>query len=179
MTRSSAIAVFGSSQTDPDSAEWADAEDVGRRLATSSFGVITGGYGGTMEAVSKGASEAGGHVVGITAPTLFPDRHSANQYVNELIEATSLSDRIGRMIDRAVATIALPGSIGTAAELVVAWNTNNIARRMGGSPIPTTAVGRGWAAVATTLSEEINAVSSEIHLADDIDSGLDWLIAQL
>jgi hypothetical protein len=132
-----------------------------------------------MEAVSKGASEAGGHVVGITAPTLFPDRHGANQYVNELIEATGLADRIGRMIDRADGTLALPGSIGTAAELLVAWNINNIARRMGGASIPTTAIGGSWAAVATGLSREVNAVPSDIHLATDVGSGLDWLITQL
>ena len=179
MTRPIAVAVFGSSQTDPESTEWADAEKVGRRLALSSFAVITGGYGGTMEAVSKGANEAGGHVIGITAPTLFPGRPSANPFVDELIEAEGLADRIGRMMDRAAGTLALPGSIGTAAELLVAWNINNIMSRNGGSSIPTAAIGQGWASVATTLSEEIMAVPSDIHLAPDADVGLDWLIAQL
>ena len=68
------VAVFGSSQTIPDSADWRDAVHVGRRLAEAGLEVITGGYGGTMEAASLGASEAGGRVVGVTAPVLFPDR---------------------------------------------------------------------------------------------------------
>ena len=80
-THSIAVVVFGSSQTVPGSAEWNDAEHVGRRLAESSIAVITGGYGGTMEAVSKGASAARGHVIGITAPSVFPGRQGANPFV--------------------------------------------------------------------------------------------------
>ena len=95
MSDSPAVAVFGSSQSDPDSRNWAEAEQVGRRLGEAGFAVITGGYGGTMEAVSKGASEASGHVIGVTAPPLFPGRHGANAYVAELIETEGLAKRIG------------------------------------------------------------------------------------
>ena len=179
MTRSKAVAVFGSSQTERDSPSWIEAEHVGQRLARSSLAVITGGYGGTMEAVSKGASEEGGHVIGITAPPLFPGRHGANPFVDELIEAESLAARIGKMIDRAVGALALPGSIGTATELLFAWNINHIVRRNGGLPVPTCAVGPGWDVVATTLAKEIDAVPADIHLAPDIANGMDWLLAQL
>jgi len=132
-----------------------------------------------MEAVSKGASDAGGHVIGITAPPLFPERHKANPFVKELIEASSLTDRIGRMMDRAAGTLALPGSIGTATELLVAWNINHIVRRNGGSAIPTAAIGPGWAVVVETLGREIEAVTADIHTAPDSGSGLDWLLAEL
>ncbi len=179
MNPSRAVAVFGSSQTEPDSPEWIEAEMVGRRLAHSSFAVITGGYGGTMEAASKGASHAGGHVIGITAPPLFPGRHGSNPFVEELIEADSLTDRIGRMMERAAGTLALPGSIGTATELLIAWNINHIARRNSGSAIPTAAIGPRWTTLAATLVEEIDAVSADIHFALDGESGLDWLLAQL
>ncbi len=50
------IVVFGSSTCLPDSAQYREAEELGRGLAESGFGVVTGGYGGTMEAVSKGAA---------------------------------------------------------------------------------------------------------------------------
>ena len=173
------MAVFGSSQTIPNSAEWSDAESVGIRLAESGCAVITGGYGGTMEAVSKGASAAGGHVIGITARPLFPGRQGANRYVDELIEADGLADRIGRMMDRASGTLALPGSIGTATELLIAWNTNHILRRNGGVGVPTVAVGPEWSTFAETLTDEIGAVAGDIHLAPDTDAGVDWLLEQL
>ncbi|MFV1962139.1 MAG: LOG family protein [Acidimicrobiia bacterium] len=179
MSDSSAVAVFGSSQTDPDSRKWAEAERVGRRLAEAGLAVITGGYGGTMEAVSKGTSEAGGHVIGVTAPPLFLGRHGANPYVAELIETEGLTRRIGAMMERAAGTIALPGSIGTATELLIAWNVNHIVRRNGGHHVPTVAVGREWRTVVETLVSEVDAFPGDIHLASTSDEGVDWMLEQL
>ena len=68
MTTTEAVAVFGSSQTEPGSLEWEEARRAGTRLGEAGYAVITGGYGGTMEAVSSGAADAGGHVIGVTAP---------------------------------------------------------------------------------------------------------------
>jgi uncharacterized protein (TIGR00725 family) len=174
-----AVAVFGSSQTDPGTKEWGDAENVGVALAGAGLAVITGGYGGTMEAVSKGASESDGHVIGVTAPPLFPGRHEANPYVEELIEAEGLANRIGIMMDRAAGTMALPGSIGTATELLIAWNVNHIARRNGGIRVPTVAIGEGWGAVAGALVSAIDAFPGDVHLVDTSDEGLEWILDQL
>ena len=94
MTGRPAIAVFGSSQTPPGTEEWDQAVLTGSRLAQAGFGVVTGGYGGTMEAASKGAAEAGGHVIGVTSPSQFPGRLGANRYVKEIIEADyAIDDR--------------------------------------------------------------------------------------
>ena len=179
MSESRAVAVFGSSQTEPESQDWMDAENVGRQLAGSNLAVITGGYSGTMEAVSKGAEAAGGHVIGVTAPPLFPGRHGANPYVEELVEATSLSERIGWMMDRASAAIALPGSIGTATELLVAWNTNHIVDRNGGLAVPTVAVGPAWSTVAETLRATIDASEDAIHLEMEVGSAVEWVLQTL
>ena len=179
MSDSSAVAVFGSSQTDLDSRKWAEAEQVGRRLAEAGFAVITGGYGGTMEAVSKGASEASGHVIGVTAPALFPGRHNANPYVAELIETEGLARRIGAIMERAEGIIALPGSIGTATELLMAWNINHIVRRNGGHHVPTVAIGQEWRTVAETLVSEIDAFPGDVHLAGTPNEGVDWILDQL
>jgi len=162
LSGSSAVAVFGSSQTDPGTRMWAEAERVGTRLAEAGFAVITGGYGGTMEAVSKGAADASGHVIGVTAPQLFPGRHGSNPYVAELIEAEGLAGRIGVMMERAAGAIALPGSIGTATELLIAWNVNHIVRQ-----------------VAETLVTEVGAFPGDVHLVGTPDKGVDWILGQL
>jgi uncharacterized protein (TIGR00725 family) len=174
-----AIAVFGSSQTDPDSTEWIQAEAIGAAIAGAGFSVMTGGYGGTMEAASKGAAEAGGHTIGVIAPSLFPGRVGANGYVREIIEADGLTHRIGILVERAAGAIALPGSIGTAAELLIAWNVNHIARHSGGSALPTAAVGPAWREVASTLSDEIGAFAGDVHLVDSASEAVAWLIEQL
>lgn len=54
------VVVFGSSSCKPGSTEYIQAEKLGMLLAQSGFGVVTGGYSGTMEAVSKGANSIHG-----------------------------------------------------------------------------------------------------------------------
>jgi predicted Rossmann-fold nucleotide-binding protein len=130
-----------------------------------------------MEAVSKGAAEAGGHVIGVTAPNLFTDRSGANPYVKELMEGSSLAMRIGAMLERSAATLALPGSIGTAAELVIAWNTNHILRQDGGTPIPAAAVGSAWQTVGRALIDAVGAFEGDIYWADTVDEGVDWIVS--
>ncbi|MBW3666080.1 MAG: LOG family protein [Actinobacteria bacterium] len=162
------VAVFGSSATEPGSNAWEEAETVGRLLAEAGFGVVTGGYGGSMEAVSKGVAERNGQVVGITAPALFPERTAANPHVGLLIEAESLLERIGAMFDRACGVIALPGSIGTATELAIAWNLNHIARHNDAGRLPTAAVGQGWRTYTNSWSggwEPSRTMSSRSALA--------------
>ena len=88
------IAVFGSSASRPHDGEWEAAVRCGRLLAEAGMTVVAGGYGGTMEAVSQGASAAGGHVIGVIAPAVFPARPGANRYVVEIIDAPSLAMRL-------------------------------------------------------------------------------------
>lgn len=173
------VAVFGSSLTPPGTADWQDGVVVGQRLAEAGFGVITGGYGGTMEAVSQGAAERGAHVIGVTSAGLFPGRSGANRFVTEVLEAQTLTDRIGMMTELASGTLALPGSIGTATELLVAWNINHIVRRNGGTSLPSVAIGPRWKRVGRTLATELGAVEADIHWANDVDEGASWLIDRL
>jgi uncharacterized protein (TIGR00730 family) len=173
------VAVFGSSQTVLDSEEWADAVSVGARLASAGAAVVTGGYGGTMEAVSLGAAQAGGHVIGVTAPSLFPDRVGANPHVHELIEASSLAHRIDLMMSRADATLSLPGSLGTATELLMAWNVNHIKHRRDDRLFPSAAVGAQWKKVADALVLLLDAEIEGIYWAKTSDEGVEWIVGQL
>lgn len=180
MTGLEAVAVFGSSKTAPGSAPWSAAEKVGRSLAEAGLAVITGGYSGTMEAVSRGASEAGGHVIGVTAPAVFPHRSGANPYVAEEIQAPDLAERIGTMLRLAAGAVALPGSIGTATELLLAWNINFIRRRNHlGGPLPTVAVGSAWREVVAALIESVGAEPGDVHLVNKEEVAVTWLLDQL
>ena len=174
---SGAVAVFGSSQTLPGSPEWIDAEKVGSSLAGAGLAVITGGYGGTMEAVSKGASEVGGHVIGVTAPSLFPDRTGPNRYVGELIEAQDLLHRIGVMMARAHGTITLPGSIGTVTEMLIAWNLNYLNRLRGSLLLPGVAVGERLRLVVSSIAEGDDEATP--HVVDSGAEAVTWLLPRL
>ena len=61
------ITVFGGSKCTPETEEYKEALKLGRLLVEAGFDVCSGGYAGVMEAISRGAHEAGGHVTGMTA----------------------------------------------------------------------------------------------------------------
>lgn len=172
------VAVFGSSATQPHSTEWDEAEQVGARLAKAGHTVVTGGYSGVMEAASRGASLAGGRVIGVTAPDLFAARPGANSYVTEERAAGTLAERIGTLIGLASGVIVLPGSIGTAAELVVAWNLNHVRRNNGGPRLPTVAVGPEWRDMWELLTGRMGAFAEDVHLTETAAAAVDWLLAQ-
>ncbi len=110
---------------------------------------------------------------------LFPDRVGANPHVHELIEASSLANRIDVMMSRADATLSLPGSLGTATELLMAWNINHIKRQSEDRLFPSAAVGVQWKKVADALVLLIGAEIDGIYWANDTNEGVDWIVGQL
>lgn len=117
------ISVFGSAAPLPDTAAYLQALMVGRGLAEAGYAVATGGYIGTMEAVSRGASEAGGHVIGVTSAQIERFRPiQANRWVAEEIRYDSLRDRLMHLVLHNDGAVVLPGGIGTLGELSMTWN---------------------------------------------------------
>lgn len=117
------IAVFGGASLKENDPEYKFAIALGFELGNLGYTVITGGYHGSMQAVSQGAKKAGGTVIGITCREIENLRPvSVNQYVTEEIKADTLVSRIDQMINLCDAAIALPGGIGTLAEITVMWN---------------------------------------------------------
>lgn len=166
------IAVFGDSSVLPTSASYAEGVRFGRRLAEAGYTVATGGYGGLMEAVSLGAQEAGGRTIGVTVPGVFPDRISANAYVNEERQATSLMNRIGQLVEGSDGVIALDGSIGTFTELMAAWNLAFVARFSDDPPKPIIAVGSGWARLIERLAAELETDGSLVTCVSTVGDAI-------
>lgn len=166
------VAVFGSSTSLPGDGHYESGVRCGRLLAEAGYGLVTGGYGGIMEAASRGASAAGGDVIGITAPTVFPDRAGANPFVVDVRAAASLSERIHQLLDGAAASIALHGSIGTFAELTMAWNLA-FAARFGASPAkPVVAVGDRWRRLIAAVAAEVGTDPDVVTCVDDVDQAV-------
>ncbi|MEA3503200.1 MAG: LOG family protein, partial [Actinomycetota bacterium] len=158
------VAVFGASSPVAGDPVYNDGVRCGRLLAEAGFAVATGGYAGLMEAVSLGASEAGGHVIGVTVPDVFPDRSGGNAHLTEETRTASLLERIHEMVDLSVASIALPGSLGTATELLVAWNLAYVVRFTGATPKPVIAVGAQWRHLVPLLTDELRTDGSLVSL---------------
>ncbi len=162
------IAIFGSSRATSDQPVYRDAVKLGRTLAEAGFIIANGGYGGLMEATSHGASEVGGTVIGVTAPDVFPDRAGVNGSVTSEVALASLPTRIAHLVDVADATIALPGSLGTTAEFIVAWNACFVAPMSGRTPKLNIAVGLRWRRLVDHLSEELGADAALVTCVDSM-----------
>jgi uncharacterized protein (TIGR00730 family) len=117
------ITVFGGANPKPQDPAYLEAYHLGKILGQAGHSLLTGGYIGTMEAVSKGANEAGAHVIGVTCDEIEEWRPiSINKWVHEEIRCKTLQERVFVLIDQCDAAIALPGGIGTLTEIAMLWN---------------------------------------------------------
>lgn len=136
------IAVFGSAVPMPGSEGYAQAEALGNALGSDGFTVMTGGYCGTMEAVSKGTVEAGGQTIGVTCEDIDLYRPGgANPWVQVVIPTENLNKRLEILTRQPDAFIALPGGLGTLCEIALALNLMAVGSI---EPKPLVLVGEAW-----------------------------------
>jgi uncharacterized protein (TIGR00730 family) len=122
------VAVFGSSTVPEADARWREARELGACLARRGVATMSGGYGGAMAAVSRGAHEAGGHVIGVTVD-LFERRGPVNPWVRERVHTPDLFERLRHLVDAADGYVVVAGSIGTLTELFLVWTLVSVEGR--------------------------------------------------
>jgi hypothetical protein len=170
------VAVFGGSSTQPGEFAYEEALRLGALLGSCGHTVLTGGYGGVMQAASRGCHEAGGHVIGITCTQIEVLRGAkANQWVSEEIHFESLRDRMYYLIDSCEAAVVMPGGVGTMCELMVTWNEMIVG---GLSPRPLILVGSEWNAVFSQFIDSLGTFvgfkdRELVQLVPDIDTALE------
>lgn len=149
------VTVFGAAQPKPGDAAYQQAYHLGRLLGQAGYTVVTGGYIGTMEAASKGAAEAGVHVIGITCEEIEAWRPvRPNPWVLQEIRYERLRDRLYALIDTCDAALALPGGIGTLAEVAMMWSQ----MQTGAIPVrPLILVGSEWQTAFKPFVEQMAA----------------------
>jgi uncharacterized protein (TIGR00725 family) len=111
------IAVIGAGDCGEGSEAWTLAEEVGRRLAESGATVVCGGRGGVMDAVARGASEAGGEAIGIVPSTEPAD---ANPHCTHVVATGVGQARNLAVVASGAAVIAVSGGWGTLSEIGLA-----------------------------------------------------------
>jgi len=116
------ITVFGNSSPQPGSGDYEEARLLGALLARAGFAVCSGGYYGAMEAVSRGAREAGGRAIGMTTPFY---RLAPNSYLDEEIPVPRWQDRLFALVEKGDGYVVLKGGTGTLLELSAVWECLN------------------------------------------------------
>jgi uncharacterized protein (TIGR00725 family) len=163
------ISIFGSSKAAEGEVSHQVALELGAALANAGFAVATGGYSGLMAAVSRGASEAGGHVIGVVARTL-PGK--SNRWVDEEVIVDTWEQRLFRLIALGDGYVACSGATGTLVELAVAWEMmckGLIARK------PLVALGAFWQPVIDRIETADQATCGYVSLTESAPAAVAFL----
>lgn len=170
------VTVFGSALPVAGEEEYETAYKLGKYLGEHACGVCSGGYQGTMEAVSKGNKDAGGYTIGVTVD-LF--NRTPNPFLDEVVEEHTLFGRINKMIENGDAFIALQGGTGTLLELVTVWElfNKNLALKR-----PVAAHGKMWKAFVKDLNRRMEYEKRRTDIVksfDDIIECADYIIGKI
>lgn len=133
------VSVFGSSRFSEGHPAYETGYRLGQTLAKAGFGVVTGGGPGVMEAVNRGAFEAGGVSVGLNIE--LPHEQKPNRYQTHSLSLRYFFVRKVLFVRYAVGFVFLPGGLGTLDELsevLVLIQTEKV------HPFPVYALPRGY-----------------------------------
>ena len=150
MTTDRIITVFASSQLQPGDPRYARARLMGQRIAEAGNSVCCGGYGGGMEAVSRGARDVNGHTIGVTL-SLF-DPQPANPWIVQEIKTKSYLARSERMIEMGDAFVVLDGGMGTLFELTLTWSLLQLGVLVGR---PCVLLGPAWREMVSAFRQSL------------------------
>ena len=162
------VTVFGSNALEVDDAGYQAARELGQLLGRAGYTVANGGYYGTMEAVSRGAKEAGAHVIGVTTARFDGHRLGANQWVDEEVKFPTLFQRLHYLVTLSDALVALRGGVGTLSEVALSWSLIQVSEM---PRKPLVLVGSHWRHIMETYYRESTVKERDwglLSFADDV-----------
>jgi uncharacterized protein (TIGR00725 family) len=146
------VGVFGSSLPREGEPAYEEAREIGRLIARKQGRVVCGGYGGIMEAVCRGAAEAGGSSLGVILEGGF----EANRWVTRVSAEPDLSARLKRLRDASDAWVFLARGLGTMLELV--WISESVVKG-DTSPRPFVLLGDYWRSIVEKAIAEASRLA--------------------
>ena len=155
------VTIFGTSKATPGDGVFEQALQLGRELAENGFAIANGGYGGTMLASAKGASEANGEVIGVTCSAF--GRSGPNEYITKQVQTKTLEQRLKTLLKLGDAYMVLPGGTGTLLELANVWELKN--KRFTDAEKPIIIVGTFWKELISLVEKADPGCSKYIDFA--------------
>jgi len=109
------ISLFGSARFQPGHPYYEMAKNMGAKVASAGFTVITGGGPGIMQAANEGAKSAGGKSVGINIE--LPFEQQPNPYLDHTVDIRYFFVRKVLLTKYSFGFVVFPGGFGTLDEL--------------------------------------------------------------
>lgn len=121
MNRRKIVAIVGDARIDESSTKYKIAFETGKALIDNGYRIQTGGLGGVMNAVCKGAKTSEKYKDGdILALVPSFDINEVNEYA-DIVIPTGLDVMRNALVANASAVIAIGGGAGTLSEMAFAW----------------------------------------------------------
>jgi uncharacterized protein (TIGR00730 family) len=159
------ISVFGGSRVSAGSTAYEEAYLLGQQLALAGYDVASGGYEGTMDGLSRGAAEAGGHAIGVTSDLFDPSRPS--RWLTAEHRTPDLHARLRTLISLGDGFVALRGGIGTLSEVTLTWSLLQVGEM---AARPFILLGDSWRGITTAFAAHSDMGSSILALAQVADT---------
>ncbi|HRC88063.1 MAG TPA: TIGR00730 family Rossman fold protein, partial [Thermoanaerobaculia bacterium] len=109
------VTVFGSARFAESHPYYQQAREMGRRLASAGFTVMTGGGPGIMEAANRGARDVEGPSIGCNIR--LPHEQQPNPYLDHFLEFRYFFVRKVMLVKYSHAFVVMPGGYGTLDEI--------------------------------------------------------------
>ncbi len=167
------ITVFGSAFPKDGEEEYQTAYQLGKLIAQKGFDVVTGGYGGIMEAASKGCKDNGGKSIGVTLSYV---KNSPNKYLDEIIVCDTLFERITKLVELGDAYIVLQGGTGTLLELATVWEYINKSLM---NPKPVACHSLMWKEIGKILNHQLKREGRDINrisFFEDVEEIVEFIV---
>jgi len=166
------ISIFGSARTKENDPNYQLTVDIAEAIASSGYGIISGGGPGIMEAANRGAQKAAGISVGLNIE--LPFEQQANPYIDQdkLIKFQYFFVRKVMFVKYAQGFVVMPGGVGTLDELFEAYTliqTDKVTK------FPIILVGRSyWGGLIDWLKETVlkekNISPEDLDLFELVDT---------
>ncbi|RJP22324.1 MAG: TIGR00730 family Rossman fold protein [Candidatus Abyssobacteria bacterium SURF_5] len=170
------VTVFGSARFNERHRYYKLARELGKRLASAGFTVMTGGGPGIMEAANRGAKESGGLSIGCNIELIREQK--PNPYLDRFVEFDHFFVRKVMLVKYSRAFVVMPGGFGTLDEVfetLVLIQTNKI------ESFPVIAMGtRFWASLKEFIHETLvgegtlsRADLDLLHITDSVEEAVE------
>lgn len=157
------VACFGKTFVDEGSPNYEISERIGKLIVENGFGILHGGYIGTMQAVSNGANESinldpkKNEFWNVGVPMKIFDADVKRADCTHLTATENIFDRKRILIEMCDICVVLPvGGVGTLLEVIELFHINQINSKFGGKITPIIFYGKVWQELMSEISKRLD-----------------------
>lgn len=175
------VACFGKTFVDEGSQNYEISQKIGKVIVENDFGILHGGYIGTMQAVSSGANESiklgpkKNEFWNVGVPMKIFDADVKRADSVHLTATENIFDRKRILIEMCDVCVVLPiGGMGTLLEVTEVFHINQINSKFGGKITPIIFYGKLWKELMSNIKEKLDLTGqsngdSFTTYVDDLD----------